>query len=597
MSNYELFAKIGGDSSGLQRAMGNAQKSIGRTSDRFAKLRAAGLLAFKGVSVAATAAAGTLTALTVSGLRTVDSQAKLARSIGASIDGLRGLQIAASDAGIESGALGTAMQMMNARLAEAARGGNASAKAIERMGLDANELVSMDIDERIATMADQMQAMGFTAAQAQDELNQLGIRNRQLALLMIQGGDAIRAARQEVDDYGESISEVDAAQVEVANDAFSRVGRTMRIIKTELAIIVAGPLKLISDRLVEAGREAQGFRSLIEPALVSIATMFAKVGDLIQGMRIAYNLFGSAVLKVGATVIRVQNLITGALTNTISKAMEGITSLIEIANNVPGINIPTDGIDRFRERIDGIVPMFENMANELEKQALDMSIKADEMLGEASLTQMLEGFLERVREWRADFVANFQGAGNNAAEGLKQPMENTLTQLEEFGLQAARNIQDSFANFLMDPFKDGLKGMLRAFVQMLNQMVAQIAAREILMAFFRQFEGGEGPLANIAKAFLQPSGGRATGGPVMANTPYMVGERGPELVVPNKSGYVVPNNKLGGGGGVSLSVNINAEDPGAEGRIRTMIERDMAPQIIQAAMGRTMNSLRRPAFA
>lgn len=84
---------------------------------------------------------------------------------------------------------------------------------------------------------------------------------------------------------------------------------------------------------------------------------------------------------------------------------------------------------------------------------------------------------------------------------------------------------------------------------------------------------------------------------MMARQPYMVGERGPEMVVPSKSSYVVPNNKLGGGGGMSLSVNINAEDPGAEGRIRTMVERELAPQIIQAAMGRTINQLSRPSFA
>jgi len=84
---------------------------------------------------------------------------------------------------------------------------------------------------------------------------------------------------------------------------------------------------------------------------------------------------------------------------------------------------------------------------------------------------------------------------------------------------------------------------------------------------------------------------------MMARQPYMVGEKGPEMVVPNKSSYVVPNNKLGGGGGTSLNVTVNAEDPGAEGRIRTMIERDMAPQIIEAATGRTLNRLSRPQFA
>ena len=37
----------------------------------------------------------------------------------------------------------------------------------------------------------------------------------------------------------------------------------------------------------------------------------------------------------------------------------------------------------------------------------------------------------------------------------------------------------------------------------------------------------------------------AKGGPVTANTPYMVGEIGPELFVPRSSGTIVPNNELG----------------------------------------------------
>ena len=40
-------------------------------------------------------------------------------------------------------------------------------------------------------------------------------------------------------------------------------------------------------------------------------------------------------------------------------------------------------------------------------------------------------------------------------------------------------------------------------------------------------------------------GFRAEGGPVMADRPYIVGERGPELFVPGSSGTVVPNEALG----------------------------------------------------
>lgn len=41
-------------------------------------------------------------------------------------------------------------------------------------------------------------------------------------------------------------------------------------------------------------------------------------------------------------------------------------------------------------------------------------------------------------------------------------------------------------------------------------------------------------------------GGGASGGYFMADTPYIVGERGPELFVPNANGQIIPNNELGG---------------------------------------------------
>ena len=49
--------------------------------------------------------------------------------------------------------------------------------------------------------------------------------------------------------------------------------------------------------------------------------------------------------------------------------------------------------------------------------------------------------------------------------------------------------------------------------------------------------------------------GRAVGGPVAGGTPYMVGERGPELFVPRNSGSIIPNNKLGGSGTYNITVN------------------------------------------
>lgn len=57
-------------------------------------------------------------------------------------------------------------------------------------------------------------------------------------------------------------------------------------------------------------------------------------------------------------------------------------------------------------------------------------------------------------------------------------------------------------------------------------------------------------------------GFRAGGGPVSGGTPYVVGERGPELFVPGSSGSVVPNHALGGGG---ITLNVTVTNPVASG--------------------------------
>jgi len=67
--------------------------------------------------------------------------------------------------------------------------------------------------------------------------------------------------------------------------------------------------------------------------------------------------------------------------------------------------------------------------------------------------------------------------------------------------------------------------------------------------------------ATIAGLSAAAAGARASGGPVMGDTPYLVGERGAELFVPNTSGAIVPNHKLGGGG-VTINVIENKQRAG-----------------------------------
>jgi hypothetical protein len=61
----------------------------------------------------------------------------------------------------------------------------------------------------------------------------------------------------------------------------------------------------------------------------------------------------------------------------------------------------------------------------------------------------------------------------------------------------------------------------------------------------------------VSPKVLPLAGARALGGPVVAGKPYLVGERGPELVVPRRNGTVVPNHQLKQQGGGELHIFVH----------------------------------------
>lgn len=81
---------------------------------------------------------------------------------------------------------------------------------------------------------------------------------------------------------------------------------------------------------------------------------------------------------------------------------------------------------------------------------------------------------------------------------------------------------------------------------------------------------------SVSKIF---GGGRAVGGPVTGNRPYLVGENGPEIFTPQGYGRITPNNKLGS----SIVINISGNSfMGKEG-----IAREIGEEILRMVSYRT----------
>jgi phage-related minor tail protein len=114
--------------------------------------------------------------------------------------------------------------------------------------------------------------------------------------------------------------------------------------------------------------------------------------------------------------------------------------------------------------------------------------------------------------------------------------------------------------------KLSMKDFARSVIQDLIAIQLKAQAVSLLRMAFNAFSGGGLDSASTSQYALNFSGAklgaRAAGGPVSSNTPYLVGEKGPELFMPAGSGTIIPNSQTSQMGGVTNITNnyINAID-------------------------------------
>lgn len=75
------------------------------------------------------------------------------------------------------------------------------------------------------------------------------------------------------------------------------------------------------------------------------------------------------------------------------------------------------------------------------------------------------------------------GMGKNF-NALTDNVNADTDRMSEYAVQAARNMQSAFADFLFDPFKDGAEGMAINFLKAIQRMAADAAAAQIMEGLF-----------------------------------------------------------------------------------------------------------------
>lgn len=167
------------------------------------------------------------------------------------------------------------------------------------------------------------------------------------------------------------------------------------------------------------------------------------------------------------------------------------------------------------------------------------------LAGEAAVRQFVAQNTEAQREELDKLLPAIRAAAEGAARAssdLRQFQEDAKDAAD--ALKASRAWMDEWAGAVVSAtvqVRGSFGEMAQDVLRQIALVTARLAAMYVLMQAFAPFAGGTGIGAALHRAASQPfGGGRARGGHVSAGTAYVVGEQGPELMIPSASGTVVP---------------------------------------------------------
>lgn len=244
-----VVIKVGADITDLKKKL----KEAGDATESGTKLISGRFVAMGAAVAAAAAAAGAaITALALKEMNLVGAQQELALSMGATVAGLRSLKMAADGFGIE-GVEGS-LTRLNQNLGAFEQGTGRARESIERLRLDVQAMGKMDADEKVAYLADQIKASGISAQEAAFHLKRLGFEQAQAAGAFMQGGDAIRAAREDVERFGLAVSELDASKMDAVGDNILSLGDAMHGITTRMTTALTPAFLEVTDAALDTAR-------------------------------------------------------------------------------------------------------------------------------------------------------------------------------------------------------------------------------------------------------------------------------------------------------------------------------------------------------
>jgi hypothetical protein len=278
------------------------------------------------------------------------------------------------------------------------------------------------------------------------------------------------------------------------------------------------------------------------------ATIIAAKGIkmLADNFRDLQSSLGILLVALGGTIKMIVGLglIVNDVNRRIRELLGNVKDTTEEAQKLSDILSGADANDGFVEPLESALQIIHDFEHELSVGVPTATEKA----------------ISKFRELNSGSLKTLEDKMKNIRMTIAESINNGITKMSE-GLARAFVFGEKLSDTFKNMARSLLVNVLSALIEIVARKGVELAIEKLItnekrkQAALSGVSGGGSIFSSIGSFF-----GRASGGSVQKGQPYMVGERGAELFVPNQSGQIQQSARGGNGGATTVNFNINTVD-------------------------------------
>lgn len=515
-------------------------------------------------------------------LNAADNLSKLSQKTGVSVEDLSAFQLSADLAGVSSESFSAAMVKLNRSIADATGGAKLQAETFRALGISQEELISSSPAQILERIADSFANAEDGANKTQIAMNLLGRSGADLIPLLNGGSESLR-------QFGTTISTEFAKNAEIFNDNLRILQENLR----RFTVSVLGPIIKEINQIFgtpvgkELDKAIESAENRVRIYNEQIKEQLRLTPEITKENSIVFRKLSEGAEKAEKELQRLQNARQAALA---PPKADGLVKFEAVRVGVLKEEAEMTAMltERNKELVD-IYNKTRQPVDVLNDGLARLNILYEE--GSISLDQYLDAQMQ-LQEAFQSTVPQIK-LNDTALKEYAESAKDLRASLDNAAVRGLQNLEDSLMGVFQGTLtvKDAFRNMAASII---NDLIRIQIQRSIT-----------GPLADALGSLFSPSGTtssssatplgsgikpKALGGTVGMGQTYMVGEKGPELFIPGKTGTIVPNSQLGGSGAVvNQTINIST---GVSQTVRAEIM-GLMPQIMESTKAAVVDAKRR----